>query len=371
MLEWGRLGMAAGLAIAAWACLSGPAAGGDELAPKAYDVVRLAEGVHGIVWREPLRDPIEGNALIVINDEDVLVVDTALFPSTARRMAAEVQKLTRKPVRYVVNTHWHDDHHGGNQVYRQLWPEVQFISHRHTRGDAIEQSHDPRPQNIERLRKTIPDLERSLETGEDDDGKAIDDAGRGRMEKAIVFYRTAIDELESIRATPADLTFEDAIVLHRGDRTIEIRWLGLANTRGDVVVHLPRERIVATGDIVVHPIPFGFGSYYADWIETLGRIDSLEADVIFPGHGAVQRDRDYLSRLQALLRDLVGQVEAAVADGATLEETRERVTLTNWQERFAGEDTLRQRSFAAFWVNPAVERAWRQAMGEPDTQKVN
>jgi glyoxylase-like metal-dependent hydrolase (beta-lactamase superfamily II) len=361
--------MAASLAIAA--CLSGPVAAGDELAPKAYDVVRLAEGVHGIVWREPLRDPIEGNALIVINDEDVLVVDTALFPSTARRMAAEVQKLTRKPVRYVVNTHWHDDHHGGNQVYRELWPGVQFISHRHTRGDAIEQSHDPRPQNIERLRKTIPDLERWLETGEDDDGKAIDDARRERIENAIVFYRTAIEELESIEATPADLTFEDAIVLHRGDRTIEIRWLGLANTRGDVVVHLPRERIVATGDIIVHPIPFGFGSYYSDWIETLARIDGLGADVILPGHGEVQRDNDYLRRLQALLRDLVEQVDATVAEGATLEETQARVSLADWKERFAGDDDLKQRSFAAFWVTPAVERAWRQAMGEPDTQKVN
>lgn len=351
--------------------LSTPVLAADELAPKEYDVVRLAEGVHGIVWREPLRDPIEGNALIVINDEDVLVVDAALFPSTARRMAGEVQKLTKKPVRYVVNTHWHDDHHGGNQVYRELWPEVQFISHRHTRTDAIEQSHDPRPENIERLRKRVPDFERWLETGEDDDGKPVDDARRKRIENAIVFYGTAIDELESIEATPPDLSFEDAVVLHRGERTIEIRWLGLANTRGDVVVYLPRERIVASGDIIVHPIPFGFGSYYGDWVDTLGRIDALEADVIFPGHGEVQHDRDYVHRLQALLEDLVEQVDAAVAEGASLEETQARVTLADWQDRFAGDDDVKQRSFAAFFVTPAVERAWRQAMGEPDTQKVD
>ncbi|MBA3562491.1 MAG: MBL fold metallo-hydrolase [Gammaproteobacteria bacterium] len=300
----------------------------------------------------------------------MLVVDTGLFPSTGRRMADEVRKLTNKPVRYVVNTHWHDDHHGGNQVYREIWPDVEFISHARTRTDAIEQSHEPRAGNTARLEKAIPDLERWLGTGEDDEGKPLDAARRKRVEQAIAFYRAAIPELESIEPTTPDLTFEDALVLRRGERTIEIRWLGLGNTRGDVVVFLPRERIVATGDLVVHPIPFGFGSYYADWPDTLGNIDALEADIVFPGHGAVQRDSAYIDQLRALFHDLVVNVEVAIADGANLEETQERVTLAEWKEKFAGSDDRKQRSFTAFFVQPAVERAWRQAMGEPDTQKV-
>src|SRR6185312_283321 len=66
--------------------------------PKPFDVVKLAEGVYGFVWRNPLQDPIEGNALFVINDRDVLVVDTGLLPSSARRMAAALRRLTAKPV---------------------------------------------------------------------------------------------------------------------------------------------------------------------------------------------------------------------------------------------------------------------------------
>ena len=105
-----------------------------------YDVVRIADGVYGFMWRDPLADPIQGNALFIINDRDVVVVDTALLPSTARVMAAELRKLTTKPVSYVINTHWHDDHHGGNAVYRELWPEVRIVGHqrdpqRHHRED--------------------------------------------------------------------------------------------------------------------------------------------------------------------------------------------------------------------------------------------
>lgn len=104
-----------------------------------------------------------------------------------------------------------------------------------------------------------------------------------------------------------------------------------------------------------------------EWIATLGKLDALPTDVLFPGHGAIQRDRDYLHAIQGLLRSLVDEVRAAVACGATLEQTQERVTLAAWQEKIAGVDPVRQRAFAAFFVQPAVERAWRQAKGEPDT----
>jgi cyclase len=66
--------------------------------------------------------------LIVINDEDVLVVDSSMLPSTARTIIGEIRKLTPKPVRYLVNTHWHDDHVFGNSVFREEWPALQIIS---------------------------------------------------------------------------------------------------------------------------------------------------------------------------------------------------------------------------------------------------
>lgn len=172
--------------------------------------------------------------------------------------------------------------------------------------------------------------------------------------------------MAAIHNTPPDLTFEEKLVLHRGERTIEILWLGRGNTRGDTVVFLPRERIAATGDLFVQPIPFGFGSYYEEWAATLARLDALGADVLVPGHGFVQRDRDSLRQVEALLTALVDAVKREVAAGATLEETQQRVTLADWKAKFAGADATRQRGFDAFFVQPAVVRAWRQARGEAD-----
>jgi glyoxylase-like metal-dependent hydrolase (beta-lactamase superfamily II) len=116
--------------------------------PKPYDIVQLAEGVYGFVWRNPAQDPIESNALFIVNDRDVVVVDAGILPSSARRMAAALRQLTSKPVRYVINTHWHDDHHQGNEVYRDLWPQVEFIAHRDTRTDILDKTYAPRAQVI-------------------------------------------------------------------------------------------------------------------------------------------------------------------------------------------------------------------------------
>lgn len=333
---------------------------------KAFEIVKLAEGVYGFQWKNPVEDPIEGNALFIINDHDVLVVDTGLFPSTARRMAAQLRKLTDKPVRYVVNTHWHDDHHLGNQAYRDLWPGVEFIAHRDTRADLFALTYAARPKDIAQMEEGAAKYARWAAEGIDDDGKPLEERRRKRAAEVAEVLRASIPEFRAIRETPPELTFDDELVLRRGEREIRILWLGRGNTRGDTIVFLPKERIAAIGDLLVQPVPFGIGSYYEEWIATLARLDALEADVFFPGHGGAHRDRVYLRQMQALLRDLVSEVKEASAAGISLEETQRKVTLSDWKTRFAGDDPALQRAFEAFFVQPGVERAWRQARGDPE-----
>lgn len=338
-------------------------------APKRFDVRKLAEGVYAFLWRDPAQSPVEGNSLFIINQQDVVVVDAGLLPSSARLMARELRKLTRRPVRYVVNTHWHDDHTNGNMVYRELWPGVEFIAHRDTRSDLFEGTLNVRDQDLSRMEADAERYARWVREDRDDDGKPLTETRRQRAKELAELLRSLLPEFRTIRNTPPDLSIEDHLVLYRGERTIELRWLGRGNTRGDLVVFLARERIAAIGDLLVWPTPFAFGSYYEEWIGTLARLDSLPAELLVPGHGPVHRDRDYLRQVQGLLGALVDQVKAAVAEGASLEETQRRVTLSDWRSKFAGDDPRLQSSFDRNFLAPAVERAWRQARGEPDALK--
>ncbi len=333
-----------------------------------YDVVQLAPGVYGFLWRDPVADPIDGNSLFVINDEDVLVVDSGLLQRDARAMAAELKKLTDKPVRYVVNTHWHDDHNNGNCVYRELWPGVEFVAHRDTRIDMIAENYAIHDEVMEKMEGDAKAVTALAQTGKDADGKDIAPARRKRAAELASMYAATIPDIKSRKPTPPDLTFEDRLVLHRhasgAEREIEIRWLGLGNTRGDTVVFLPKEKIAAVGDLLVWPIPFGFGSYYEEWANTLGRVDALDATMLFPGHGPVHKDREYLRQVKSLLESTVERVREAVNDHASLEETKTRVKLADWRAKFAGADPIRQSMFDQWYLAPAVERTWYQEKGK-------
>jgi len=103
-----------------------------------FELVKLAEGVYAATRTEPPGLTVNGNSVFIINDEDVVVVDTTLTPGTAREELAALRRLTDKPVRYVVNTHWHDDHVMGNVAYRDAFPGAEFIAHVNTRGETLE-----------------------------------------------------------------------------------------------------------------------------------------------------------------------------------------------------------------------------------------
>ena len=340
--------------------------------PKAWDLVTLTDGVHGFVWRDPLADPIEGNALFIVNDEDVVVVDSGLLPSSARIMAAELRRLTAKPVRFVVNTHWHNDHVGGNAVYRELWPAAEFIAHEDTRTDILEQVYAPMASNLEANRRTTETYAKYVESGSDGDGKPLAPERRERLAEVVAMYRAVLPDFAEVKPMPPDVTFRDRLVLRRGERTIEILWLGRGNTRGDAVVYLPRERIVATGDLLVWPVPFMFGSYHADWPDTLGKLDALAADTLFLSHGPPQRDRVYLRQVRSLLAFIRDEAGKAAATGLPPAEAKKAIDLSEWKQRFAQGDARRERAFDAFVTAPSLERAIRQARGEAGafTQKL-
>ncbi len=332
--------------------------------PKAYDVVTLAEGVHGFVWRDPLADPIEGNALFIVNEEDVVVVDTGLLPSSARIMAAELRKLTAKPVRYVINTHWHNDHVNGNAVYRGIWPAVEFIAHEDTRTDILEQVHATKEANLQSAERVTRTYEGYLASGEEAEGKPLTPERRQRLTDVVDLYRAILPDLHAVQPQAPEVTFRDRLVLRRGDRVIDIRWLGLGNTRGDAVVFLPGERLVATGDLLVWPVPFMFGSYHAEWPDTLGKLDELPADTLFLSHGAPQRNRDYLRQVRDLLAFIRDEAKRVAATDKPPAEARKDIDLSDWRKRFTQGDARRERAFDAFVAAPSLERAIRQARGE-------
>jgi glyoxylase-like metal-dependent hydrolase (beta-lactamase superfamily II) len=179
---------------------------------------------------------------------------------------------------------------------------------------------------------------------------------------------TALADLSASRYEPAEMTFQKEISIDVGKRKVRVMNLGRGNTSGDAVILIPDAKVVVTGDTVVHPTPYSFGSYHSEWMDVLKKITELGAHTYIPGHGAVMKDTSYIETLIALLTDVRTQVSAAVKENMSLEEVRKKVTLADWKQRLAGDNPDRRRAFKDFFIDPGIERAYKEAKREPLTE---
>jgi glyoxylase-like metal-dependent hydrolase (beta-lactamase superfamily II) len=285
-----------------------------------FDIKPVADGVYAAIAKPAYK--VNCNAAIILLDDAVLVVDTHSKPSAARALIEQIKKLTDKPVRYVVNTHFHWDHYQGNQSYPSSWPAgVEIISSEATRAN-IEQRGMPRvkhevvtmPQEIEKLKS---DLDKASDLGQ-----------KEQLRANLLQAEAYLAELKSMQVTLPSVTFDHSLILHRPSKTVEILWLGNAHTNGDVFVYLPREKVLVTGDALHGWTPYMGDSYPIDWIQTLDAAEKLDFDQVIGGHGDVMRGKERFELWKHYFRDLMDEVAQAYARGASLEDAEKSVGKT-------------------------------------------
>jgi cyclase len=289
----------------------------------------FTEIVPGVYQAMGVGDLVVGsNSAVVVNDDDVLLVDSHITPAAATELLAELRRITDKPVRYVANTHWHFDHVHGNQVYP---PDVEIIGHEATReviasgGSVSGRSYE---SFIGALPAQIAAMEATLDT-------MTDATARAELEAALERQRTYYAQTREVVPTPPNVTLSQRMTLFRG-REIEFLFFGRGHTNGDVVVYLPDDRVLISGDLITAGIPYMGDGFVDEWPDTLEHLKSLDFDWIVPGHGAAFQDRARIGYLQAYLRDLWTQASALHAAGIPAVDAAARIDLTSHAEHFPG-----------------------------------
>jgi glyoxylase-like metal-dependent hydrolase (beta-lactamase superfamily II) len=239
--------------------------------------------------------------------------------------------VTGKPVRYVVDSHFHNDHIRGNQEFSG----ARIVSTVGTRKAIAENE----PEEIAWEKTNAPARlsaeQKALAAERDNDRRAEDRFW-------VKYYEAIIDSHGSLRTVLPDVTFEGKLVLHGPKRSVELLETGRGHTESDLILFLPAERIVFTGDLLFinrHPyLPDGFP---ADWLRSLERVKALDVHTIVPGHGPVG-DTSHLATM-------IGYIKAVEAMGAGL------------AKRGATEH-----EFASQTVPPAFQRWWYSRFFQPN-----
>lgn len=210
-----------------------------------------------------------GNVAVLVTDEGVVLVD-AKFEQDYEAIVAQVKTVTDKPVKYVINTHHHSDHAGGNTRFIEV---AEIISHKNARA------------NIE--------------------GKKQSNAAPNMK--------------------PARIVFTDETSVFLGGKEVRARYFGRGHTNGDIFVYFPAHRVLHTGDMMAGVTPlidYSGGGSIVEWIKTVdGVLAGLDIDKVIPGHGAVtnraglQTYRDNVAKMRT-------EMAALVRQGKTQEEVR-------------------------------------------------
>jgi len=287
-------------------------------AEELFDIKPIADGVYAAIAKPAYK--VNCNAVIIFLGDSVLVVDTHSKPSAARALIEQVKKLTDKPVRYVVNTHFHWDHYQGNQAYPSSWPTgIEIISSEATRNN-IQRLGIPRVKHeITTMPAEIEQLKADLAKAESPEQK---EAAGKKLREAEDYFA----ELKTMQVTLPTMTFDRSLILHRATRTVEILWLGRAHTDGDVWVFLPKEKILVCGDALHGWTPFMGDSYPYEWIKTLDAAERLDFDYAIGGHGGVMKGKQKFELWKQYFQDLMEQTAAAYSDGASLQEAQKKVS---------------------------------------------
>ena len=293
-------------------CAAAAAVSADYVRP-APQRIEVAKGIYLFISKPYGDVGLDGNAVAILSNDGVLVFDSNGTPASSAAVLEQIRRLTDKPVKYVVNSHWHWDHWYGTETYTHAFPDVKVVAHEKTRammaGPAIE-------FNRKGVESDLPGYVAALE-------KAV--ATKPQLQPLLEEDRFFLEQKQKAHLVLPGTTFTDRLSIRLGERRIEVLHYDRAVTPGDTFLYLPDEKIVITGDLLVNPVSFALSSYPTGWLQTLEKIDALDATVLVPGHGEPLRDKVLLHATMDVMRELLKAGKDAKARGLDPDQAREEI----------------------------------------------
>ena len=240
------------------------------------------------------RDFDGSNAAFLVTDEGVLVVDTRQHPRAGHELLDRIRRITSRPIRWVINSHFHGDHTFGNATF--LREGAIFVAHAETA----------------RLMQLVHPKEMARRGG---------------------YFKSHDYDPNDVKLVLPDVTFDQSMTIRLGGREVRLLYLGPGQQAGDTFVLFPHARVVFTpGSFAKHSMPnMAFTTSVENWVKLLDQVSAIDADVILPGHGDIANRAD-VKELSAMLSDEYATVKGAIAKGMPLAEAQSTLTFPQYKD---------------------------------------
>jgi glyoxylase-like metal-dependent hydrolase (beta-lactamase superfamily II) len=338
-----------------------------EANPFEYAWQELAPGVWAGIRPDPFELPQEGNTLFIVTERGVVVFDAGGSPAMGQSIVTKVRALTDEPITHVILSHWHGDHMRGLQAIQSAFPGVQVLAHPHARDRIVETRErwlKRRVAMVPNIRKAVDD---ALAKNMDLAGRALIPEEKAWLEQGLASTEQLDRENQATEYVIPTATFDQTLHLFAGTRAIDIFCPGSAHTAGDLVLWLPQEKIVATGDVVTAPIPLMPSPYTGSYPGVLAAIKALGFTTLVPGHGLVQHDAQYLDLLTETIQNTAAQMQSFVGQGLSREDAVAKADYSAVAARFTHGDPFLAHRFQDYVQGALADAAYLAATGQtPD-----
>jgi cyclase len=234
------------------------------------------------------------NAVFLVTDDGVLLIDTRTHPRVGQDLLERIRKVTDKPIKWVVNSHFHGDHHFGNAPFKAAG--ATFVAQKETA--RIMQQVQPK-----------------------------------EMARRIDGFKKIGYDPNEVKLVVPDVTFDNEMTIRLGGREVRLMYLGPGQQAGDTFVLFPHARTLFTpGSFAKRSMPnMAFTPSVETWLKLLDQVAAMDVDTILPAHGDVATRAD-VKELSAMLADEYATVKQAVAKGVSVDEAIKTLTFPQYKE---------------------------------------
>ncbi len=284
-----------------------------------FTIEKVAEGIFAALAKPQVM--INCNAAIFVQSDHVVVLDAHSKPSAAASLINQIAKeITTKPVRYLINSHFHWDHTQGDSAYKAKNPNVTIVASDTTKQLMTQLGRNRAKESVETVPKMLDDVQAEL-------SKAKTGTDRAYWQEQIRQLKAYRTEMANYTPDLPTVTFAKSHLLKDSGGDLHLEFHGRAHTAGDIVVFSPQKRVVASGDMISGFLPNMGDGYPTEWPGTITSVEKLAFDQTITGHGPVQHDRARIGELRNYIEELTSRVEDGKKAGKSLADVKKAITV--------------------------------------------
>lgn len=317
---------------------------------------------------KPKIDYVHGNGIAIIGSDGVFFIDTYQAFTYADEAIALLKKITKLPVKYVLNTHWHNDHVMGNDEFKKAFPGCEIIMQDSTYAYMKKIVKPAVDSDYSSTLQSIPVTEKQIRDKKSPRGTVLTPALLTYWQLTLDEAKEYVKNFKPYRFVNGDITFSDSLTFHWGSQTLKLSYArDNGHSEGDVMVWIPEKRIAITGDIVVAPTPYATHNNIPGMIRAIQRVIDMQPAIIIPGHGVVQYNLAYVELEKKAFIAYWDAAQAAIKNNTPLKEAMNNVSVPDIDAQLTGDDDVKKWALRSYFSRFIVYYAYTQAGLVPKT----